>query len=51
MLIGVWYWLAISNPEDQTMYNHVFKSCSPIDLFYSDKPLQAMEARAAIQNG
>ena len=49
MLIGVWYWLKL-NQEDQTMYNRVFKTCSPIDFFYSDKPLQAMEARAAIQD-
>lgn len=49
MLIGVWFWQKFGG-EDATMYMRVFKTCSPIDFFYSDKPLEAMEARTAIQN-
>ena len=48
MLLGVWYWTQLSQ-EDTQMYTRVFKTCSPIDFFYSDRPLAAMEARNAIQ--
>ena len=49
MLLGVWY-LKDQSQEDATMYMRVFKTCSPIDFFYSDRPVEAMKARAAIQN-
>ena len=47
IFIGVWY-LKCQSQEDATMYTIVFKTCSRIDFFYSDKPLEAMKARTAI---
>lgn len=46
-LIGVWFWTEQS-VENHAMYVRVFQTCSNIDFFYSDQPLEAMAARDAL---
>jgi len=46
-LLGVWYWTEQSQ-ENALMYSRVFHTCAPIDLFYSDRPLEAIKARSTI---
>ena len=48
MLLGVWYW-AEETPENAQMYVRAFHTWGLIDFFYSDKPLEAMEARNKIR--
>ena len=47
-LVGVWYFAGESS-ENQAMYSRVFNTCGPIDFFYSDKPLEAKQAREMIE--
>lgn len=48
-LFGLWY-LALWNPnEGDKIWNKVFTIEGGVDFFFSDKPLQAMQARDKLQ--
>ena len=47
-LLGVWY-SAAETSENQAMYSRVFHTCGTVDFFYSDRPVEAIQARDAIR--
>lgn len=49
-LLGVWYWTE-QDTEGPQMYNRLFGQLGgSIDFFFSDRPLEAMQARDAIES-
>ena len=47
-LVGMWY-IASANLESGELWEKAFRTCGGIDFFYSDRPVEAMAARDAIQ--